>query len=80
MALTDRDLAELLADLESDRVERKETVKQDKDKLSQAICAFANDLPDHRKPGVLFVGVTDNGTVSGLPVTDELPLALAVSW
>lgn len=77
MALTDRDLTDLLADLESDRAERKETVKQDKDKLSQAICAFANDLPDHRKPGVLFIGVADDGKVSGLPITDELLLALA---
>jgi ATP-dependent DNA helicase RecG len=42
MALTDQELAGLLADQESDRVERKESAK-DTDKLSQAICAFAND-------------------------------------
>ncbi|HEX2130697.1 MAG TPA: ATP-binding protein [Actinophytocola sp.] len=77
MALTDDELAGLLADLESDRVERKQSVKEGKDKVSQAICAFANDLPGHGKPGVLFIGVTDDGRVSGLSVTDELLKELA---
>lgn len=77
MALTDSELLDLLSDLESDRVERKRTVKEDKDRLSEAICAFANDLPGHALPGVLFVGVNDDGQVSGLPVTDELLLSLA---
>ena len=36
------------------------------------ICAFANDLPNHRQPGYLLVGVKDNGLLSGLVVTDEL--------
>jgi ATP-dependent DNA helicase RecG len=49
----------------------------DKDRLSQALCAFANDLPGHGAPGVLFVGVTDNGHLAGLPITEELLLRLA---
>jgi ATP-dependent DNA helicase RecG len=48
----------LLDDIESDRVERKESVA-DGDKIRQAICAFANDLPDHKQPGVFFIGVND---------------------
>jgi ATP-dependent DNA helicase RecG len=76
MALTDPELVALLADLESDRVERKESVS-DRDKLSQTICAFANDLPGYGQPGILFVGVTDKGAHSGLQVTDQLVLTIA---
>ena len=51
------DLRKLLDDLESDLVERKESWAGDApEKGRQAVCAFANDLPDHRKPGVPFVG------------------------
>ena len=65
------ELERLLADLESDRVERKASLS-DGTKICQAICAFANDLPDHRKPGVLFIGVNDDGTCSDLKITDSL--------
>lgn len=74
--LADAELCSLLADLESDRVERK-TSLSDRGRIRQAICAFANDLPDHRKPGVLFVGVHDDGSCAHLPITDELLRALA---
>ncbi len=60
-------------DTESDRVERKETFKGDVPKKArQAICAFANDLPNYNEPGVLFIGAKDNGTPSGLEITDQL--------
>ncbi|MFN8559106.1 MAG: hypothetical protein U0531_17800 [Dehalococcoidia bacterium] len=36
-----------------------------------------NDLPDHRLPGVAFIGVKDDGTPTGLPITDQLLLNLA---
>ena len=36
------------------------------------MCAFANDLPNHRLPGYLLIGVNDKGKLSGLKVTDEL--------
>ena len=61
----------LLNDLESDRVERTISTTNT-DKFGQAICAFANDLPDHRLPGYLFLGVDDDGNVKGVNVTDEL--------
>lgn len=69
--LTEARLLELLSDMESDCVERT-TSTSDTDKFSQAICAFANDLPNHRSPGYLLVGVNDNGCLSGLNVTDQL--------
>ena len=44
--MNERELLELLDDLESDRVERKESIS-DAGKIRQAICAFANNMPDH---------------------------------
>jgi len=76
--LTDQELESLLNDTESDRAERKKSFKGDVSKKArQAICAFANDLPNHNQPGVLFIGAQDNGEPSGLQVTDQLLLSLA---
>ena len=58
--MDDAELERMLDDLEADRAERKESWA-DSDKIRQAICAFANDLPGHSKPGVLFIGVDDKG-------------------
>lgn len=63
-------LAELLIE-ESDRVERTRSTT-DTDKFAQAVCAFANDFPGHRLPGYLLLGVNNDGTLSGLTVTDQL--------
>ncbi|MFQ5671509.1 MAG: ATP-binding protein [Nitrospinales bacterium] len=56
---------------ESDRIEKKESLS-DKDKIRQTICAFANDLPNHDKPGYLLVGICDDETFSGVEVTDKI--------
>lgn len=69
--LTQEELVRYMAELESDRVERTESTRNT-DKFGEAICAFANDLPNHRLPGYLLVGVKDDGSLSGLQVTDEL--------
>ena len=74
--MTDQELETLLDDLESDRVERKESIS-DGDKIRQAICAFANDLPDSRQPGVLFIGANDRGGNVTLPITDQLLITLS---
>ena len=74
--MTDQELEALLIDLESDRVERKQAVS-DGDRLRQAVCAFSNDLPDHGQPGVLFIGVDDNGRGVSLPISDQLLLTLS---
>jgi ATP-dependent DNA helicase RecG len=76
--LTDEELLSLLNDVESDRVERKESFKGDvSSKARQAICAFANDLPGYNQPGVLFIGAKDNGEPSYLDVTDQLLCTLS---
>ncbi len=67
---------ELLRETESDLVERKESLS-DKDKIMQAICAYANDLPAHRQPGYIFIGVDNEGTTVGLNVDDRLLLTLS---
>lgn len=78
MYYSDNALENLCNDLESDRVERKESWNGDApEKGRQAVCAFANDLPDHRKPGVLFLGMDDHGKPTGLAVTDTLLQTLA---
>ncbi len=69
--LSDDELRLRLHDLEAFNVERTEAAK-DTDKLGAAICAFANDLPDSRKEGVLFVGVKDNGDCAGLDITEQV--------
>ncbi|TYT74689.1 ATP-binding protein [Desulfobotulus mexicanus] len=75
---SDQELLDLLNSLESDRVERKESFKGEVPKKArQAVCAFANDLPNHNAPGILFIGAKDNGEPSGLEVTDQLLLSLA---
>ena len=75
---TDQELEVLLNDTESDLSERKKSFKGDTPKKArQAVCAFANDLPNHNQPGVLFIGAKDNGKTSGLQVTDQLLLSLA---
>lgn len=74
--MNDEELEVVLNDLESDRVERKASIS-DKGKLCEAICAFANDLPNHQKPGVLFIGVKDNGSCANLHIDDKLLLTLS---
>jgi ATP-dependent DNA helicase RecG len=74
--LSDEELQKLLSDLESDRVERKSSAS-DRDKIRQAICAFANDLPGHGKPGLIFIGVNDDGSCAGTVITDDLLLNLS---
>ena len=74
--MNDHELEELLIDLESDRIERKESIS-DMKKIRQAVCAFANDFPNHRLPGVIFIGAKDDGSCAGLAITDELLLTLS---
>ncbi|MEE8525730.1 MAG: RNA-binding domain-containing protein, partial [Thermoanaerobaculia bacterium] len=63
--MDDRELQALLNQPESDRVERKESLA-DRQRIRQAVCALANDLPGNGLPGVIFVGVRDDGSCAGL--------------
>jgi len=75
----DAELERLLIDLESDRVERKSVFNKGEvsKKVRQVVCAFANNLVGDNRPGVLFIGANDDGTLSGIPITDELLLQLS---
>ena len=54
---SERDLESMLSDLESDLAERKEAFKGEvPTKAREAVCAFANDLPDHGTPGDGAIG------------------------
>ena len=47
-------LKALMADVEASAVVRIEPTNNT-DEFGQAICAFSNDLPNHRRPGYLLV-------------------------
>ena len=66
----------LLEDIENERVERTISTTNT-DKFAKAVCAFANDLSNKKLPGYLIVGANDDGSLSGLKVTDELLRNLA---
>jgi ATP-dependent DNA helicase RecG len=74
--MTEQELFALIADHEADRVELTVSTT-DTDKFAEAVCAFANDLPNHAKPGHLIIGIRDNGQFGGIQVTDELLRNLA---
>ena len=73
---SDAELELLMADLESDFVERKESAADGR-RIRRNICAFANDLPGNRRPGVVLVGVRDDGTCASLPIDDDLLVRLS---
>lgn len=75
---TDPELLQIIEFNEADCVEFKESLSGDAPtKIKEAICAFANDLPNYEKPGFIFVGVRKDRTIVGLSVTDQLLLQLA---
>ena len=75
---TDAELLQIIEADESDRVEFKESLSGGAPKeIREAICAFANDLPRHEKPGFVFLGVRKDKTIVGRSVTDELLRQLA---
>ena len=70
---TDEKLMQIIAYGESDRVEFKQSLSGDaSEKIREAICAFANDLPNYEKPGFIFVGVKDDKTIVGLSASDQV--------
>lgn len=70
MAPSDREIEEL-SERESECVEFKESLS-DRQAVKRAICAFANDLGDTRRPGVVIIGLRDDGSCAGVQVTEEL--------
>ena len=75
---SDDELLRLLQGGESHRVEFKESLSGGAaNAVREAACAFANDLPGSGLPGVVFVGVRDDGSPTGEPAPDELLRQLA---
>ncbi len=74
---TDEELIELARSApEGVGVERKPSFS-DRSGIRRTICAFSNDLAERGKPGVIFVGLKDDGSCAGLKVTDKLLRDLA---
>ena len=61
--ITKDELQELFASTETYRIERTISTT-DKDKFGEAVCAFANDMPDSGKPGYLLIGVRNDGSLN----------------
>ena len=74
--LNDSKLTALLKTGESDRIEFTESA-YDLDKVRKAVCAFSNDLPGHKRPGVVFIGIKDDGGCAGLDIDDSLLVKLS---
>jgi ATP-dependent DNA helicase RecG len=61
---------------EGELIERKRNAN-DLDAIRETISAFANDLANRRQPGVIFIGIENNGTCANLIITDRLLTMLA---
>ena len=72
----DEELEAMMTDLDSDLIERKRSAA-DRSKIRRNICAFANDLPGHRRAGVIFIGAEDDGACANLTIDDQLLRDLA---
>ena len=69
--LGNQELKKILKAGESECVEFTEATR-DLDKIREAICAFANDLPAHGNPGLVFIGIKDDGNCANLIIDDDL--------
>jgi ATP-dependent DNA helicase RecG len=65
----EKELRELIANMESDRIERTISVKEEK--LGPAVCALANDFPNNKLPGYILLGIDDEGNIAGKKWTDS---------
>ncbi len=67
----------MIAAGENERCEFKRQLKNDKDDVYRDICAFSNDLVGSGEPGHIFVGVEKDGSLSGVPITENEMSAIA---
>ena len=69
---TDAQLQQLLADLESDRAERKESFRgKSPETVREAVCAFANDLVGHGEAGVVLIGFACTFKIAVIPALNK---------
>lgn len=70
MPLTKEEIRSMLNNIENERIER--TISTDNTtKMSEAICSFANDIRDTKKPGYFIIGAHDDGRLEGMRFTDR---------
>lgn len=69
MFMTEEQVRSMIADLESDRIERTTSFREDK--LGPAVCALSNNFSNHRLPGYILIGINDNGSINGMTISDE---------
>src|SRR5665213_628849 len=70
MYYNDAEIEVLYNNPERDHVERKRSTNL-KNEILTCVCAFANDLPNRRRPGVIFVGVEDDGRCANLTISEK---------
>lgn len=75
MAYTDEELAKFISEPESHWIERKESFSA-KDKIYQTVCAYANDLANSGKHGIVWLGIKNDGRVVGVDANDDLLLKI----
>ena len=69
LMITEEKVKELIADMESDWIERTISIRDDK--LGPAICAYSNDFPNHKHSGYILLGVKDDGSLANMTWSDE---------
>ncbi|EON79110.1 putative transcriptional regulator [Lunatimonas lonarensis] len=67
--ITEAEVIALLADMESDLIERTTSIRENK--LGPAVCALSNDFTNHNLPGFILLGVHDDGKLAGMTWRDE---------
>ena len=78
MRLDDAELERMMSQGESFRVEYKESLDGSASVgIQETVCAFANDLSCSGQPGVVFIGVKDNGEPIRLDMTDQMLIQLS---
>jgi ATP-dependent DNA helicase RecG len=75
---SEQELLDLMAGGESLHCEFKADLssKDNKERICRTICAFANDITNQHKNGVILLGVSDDGNPSGLEISDKLELQI----
>ena len=69
MTISQEKLQELLESMESERIER--TISTKEDKLGPAVCALSNDFSNSQQTGYILLGVNDDGSLAGMRFSDK---------
>lgn len=75
MSYSDDQLIGFISEDESHWVERKESFS-DKEKICKTVCAFANDLANSNRHGIIWIGIRNDGVILGVDATDKLLLKI----